>query len=62
MPEPKVRRSVDFPHALYERLLAAAQARKEPVNAVVVQAVEQWLARHDQQAKGAKPGGGASKA
>lgn len=62
MPEPKVRRSVDFPHALYERLLAAAQARREPVNAVVVQAVEQWLARHEKQAKGAKDGGRAPEA
>ena len=57
MPEPKVRRSVDFPPALYERLLAAAQARREPVNAVVVMAVEEWLARHEQPGREAKPGG-----
>ena len=56
MPEPKVRRSVDFPHTLYERLVAAAQARKASVNSVVVQAVEEWLARSEKQAKEAKPG------
>lgn len=57
MPEPRVRRSVEFPYALYERLLAAAQARQEPVNAVVVRAVEEWLARHEKPGREAKPGG-----
>lgn len=62
MPEPRVRRSVDLPAALYERLVAAARAMQVPVNTAIVQAVEQWLARHEEQAKGEADRGGSPQA
>ena len=62
MAVPKVRRFVEMPYELYRRLEAAARALGLPVNTVMVQAVEQWLASHERLARGEAQDGGSQKA